>query len=423
MKIKLQKSIKEKELDQYYQNQYAALADQHCRTFNISGNNSALKSSNSVSYNSSSSRVSHLDSMTMSRNLRKMSTIGNKSIFSDFNKKHRSYTIHSHQNRSLQSSKNPSRNLSRQSADQDSNMSSTNDLTNTINYLSNMVGASSKQNIRQQKSNASSTASSINRRQNIKHKAKSLINHTHNLGASDNNLNVISSSDRKSLKRQFSGASNASSQGVNNKNDLPNNNATQQAQNNNLLSINSPSLTRRSLNRSEFVPNVQSSLIQTPCSLPNKPNADDEQNVQNLLEKDRNNSNSSHSHSHSKRDSSHSKSFSRESSRDGSYSNDNLPSLPNLQNFNRSRRGSALSAQILFLRLQDRRRSSNPMIEHLIGNFSEASEINSAQETDFSGQASEDKSDISENDTNEMSEKANRKNVIDENWFGDWNFK
>ena len=112
MKIKLQKSIKEKELDQYYQNQYAALADQHCRTFNISGNNSSgLKSSNSVSYNSSSSRVSHLDSMTMSRNLRKMSTIGNKSIFSDFNKKHRSYTIHSHQNRSLQSSKNPSRNL------------------------------------------------------------------------------------------------------------------------------------------------------------------------------------------------------------------------------------------------------------------------------------------------------------------------
>ena len=63
------------------------------------------------------------------------------------------------------------------------------------------------------------------------------------------------------------------------------------------------------------------------------------------------------------------------------------------------------------------------MIEHLIGNFSEASEIHSAQETDFSGQASEDKSDISENDTNEMSEKSNRKNVVDENWFGDWNFE
>lgn len=280
MKIKIQKYKNEKDLDSYYQNQFLESKQQHCRTYSITSQNQP--------------------NININNTLRKMSTVTSKgfSVFSDFNKKHRSYTIHAHRNRSSEKTSRAHSRSSNQSA-----------------HLSGYVPSSRSESRKVSEESLSGvppTTTSLNKNKSIGYLA----------GSISRQRNVRLPGQTKQTGK-------------------------------------SP------LTKEASHPSIGSRQGDDITTLPNQPDAEqlqkffDNFNAQNKFDNNRQ--------------------FSRESSHDtnseysfagGNRGSDplrpgekSLPAFP--PNFNRSRRGSALSSQILFLRLQDRRRSSNPMIEHL----------------------------------------------------------
>ena len=122
IKLKLHKAHLEAELDNFYRSQYFSTKFSQ----SIGSINSSASKPNSNFINPKLTVLhDNSNNFNMQKTIRKMSTVTSHSMFSDFNKKHRSYTIHSHQNRSNASSRGnslrPSRNVSRQS--QESNNS------------------------------------------------------------------------------------------------------------------------------------------------------------------------------------------------------------------------------------------------------------------------------------------------------------